>query len=154
MPVAYGSCPAGGWNQSCSCLHIPQPQPQPQPGQIWAVSVTCTTAHGNTRYLTHWARPGIQPESSWILVTFVTAKPHWELPNKVTLIRTYKSVKIEKSIPKTHLAFSQYTVFLNLLFLASFTIPGEGSRLPPDPLLVQVSPALIRGWDAVSPIDN
>ena len=38
---------------------------------IWASSVTYTTAHGNTRSLTHWERPGIKPRSSWILVRFV-----------------------------------------------------------------------------------
>ena len=26
------------------------------------------------------ARPGIKPESSWILVAFVTTEPRWELP--------------------------------------------------------------------------
>ena len=33
-------------------------------------SVTYSTAHGNARSLTHWARPGIKPASSWILVRF------------------------------------------------------------------------------------
>ena len=28
---------------------------------------------------THWARPGIEPASSWILVRFVSAAPPWEL---------------------------------------------------------------------------
>ena len=37
---------------------------------------------GNTRSLTHWTRPGIEPASSWILVGFLTAKPQWELLNK------------------------------------------------------------------------
>jgi len=36
--------------------------------------LTCTTAHSNARSLTHWARPGIEPESSWILVRSVN---HW-----------------------------------------------------------------------------
>ena len=31
--------------------------------------------------LHHWARPGIKPESSWILVGFVTTEPQWKLPN-------------------------------------------------------------------------
>ena len=31
-----------------------------------------TTAHSNTRSLTHWARPGIDPASLWILVGFVS----------------------------------------------------------------------------------
>ena len=30
-------------------------------GQIGAASSTYTTAHGNTRSLTHWERPGIEP---------------------------------------------------------------------------------------------
>ena len=38
-----------------------------------------TTAHSNARSLTHWARPGIKPASSWILVGFITTKPLWEL---------------------------------------------------------------------------
>ena len=38
-----------------------------------------TTAHGNAKSLTHWARPGIEPVSSWILVRFFSAEPWWEL---------------------------------------------------------------------------
>ena len=38
-----------------------------------------TTAHGNTRSLTHWARPGIKPATSWFLVGFISAAPQWEL---------------------------------------------------------------------------
>ena len=37
---------------------------------------TYTTALGNTRFLTHWARPGIKPKSSWILVRFFTTEPN------------------------------------------------------------------------------
>ena len=51
-PVAYGSSQAVG--------------------PIRAVAAGYTTAHGNTGYLTHWARPGIEPASSWILVGFIT----------------------------------------------------------------------------------
>ena len=39
--------------------------------QIWTASVNYTIAHGNTGSLTFWARPGIKPTSSWILVRFV-----------------------------------------------------------------------------------
>ena len=39
-----------------------------------AASVTYTTAHGYTRPLTQWARPEIEPETSWFLVGFVN---HW-----------------------------------------------------------------------------
>ena len=36
-------------------------------------------AHSNARTLTHRARPGIKPGSSWIQVGFVTAEPQEEL---------------------------------------------------------------------------
>ena len=36
------------------------------------MSATYTTAHGNA--LTHWARPGVEPTSSWMLVRFID---HW-----------------------------------------------------------------------------
>ena len=53
--------------------------PQPQQYQIQATSATYTTAHGNARSLTHWARPGTKAMFSWILVRFVSAEPRWEL---------------------------------------------------------------------------
>ena len=53
--------------------------PKPQQGQIWATSATCTTASSNARSLTHWARPGIKPTSSWILVGFISPVPWREL---------------------------------------------------------------------------
>ena len=45
--------------------------------------VTYTVAHGNIVSLTHWARPGMEPASSWIIVGFgfVTPELHWELPS-------------------------------------------------------------------------
>ena len=42
-------------------------------------SVIYTIAHSNARSLTHWERPGIEPESLWILVGLDTAKPRQEL---------------------------------------------------------------------------
>ena len=68
--------PGQGVNLSCSCW----PTPQPQKCGIPAMSVTYTTAHSNAGFLTHWARPGIKPTSSWILVGFITTEPQWELP--------------------------------------------------------------------------
>ena len=53
--------------------------PLPQQCRIWATSGTCTAAHSNARSLTHKARQGIEPTSSWILVAFVTAESQWEL---------------------------------------------------------------------------
>ena len=64
-----------GLNLSYSCMPIPQPQQC----QIWAMSVTHTTAHGYTRSLTHWAGPGIKAASSWILIEFIISESQWEL---------------------------------------------------------------------------
>ena len=59
-----------------------------------------TTAHGNTRSLTRWARPGIEPASSWILVGFIN---HWATkgtPGIVMIIQMLVSsfIKLPKSI--------------------------------------------------------
>ena len=44
------------------------------------MSAACTVVCSNAGSLTHWAGPGIKPESWWILVGFITAKPQRELP--------------------------------------------------------------------------
>ena len=41
--------------------------------------MTYTTAQGNAGSLTHWARPGIKPATSWFLVGFVYIVPWQEL---------------------------------------------------------------------------
>ena len=74
--AAYGSSQARGSNQNCSCWPVPQPQQQ----GIWAAFATYTTAQGNTGSLTHWARPGIEHASSWVLVGFVSAKSQQKVP--------------------------------------------------------------------------
>ena len=50
-------------------------------------SYLCDLHHssGNAGSLTHWARPGIKPVSSWILARFVSAEPQWELRSSVLL---------------------------------------------------------------------
>ena len=73
---SYRRFPGQGSNWSYSC----QPTPQPQQCQIQAISVTYTTAHGNTRSLTHLAKPGVKPASSWILVRFITTELEQKLP--------------------------------------------------------------------------
>ena len=51
---------------------------------IGAASATYTAAHGNAGSITHGARPGIEPSSSWI---GVTTEPLWELPDfRMTII--------------------------------------------------------------------
>ena len=47
--------------------------------EIQATSETYTTAHGNAVSLTHQARAGIKPTTSWFLVRFVSTAPRWEL---------------------------------------------------------------------------
>ena len=46
-----------------------------------AGSATYTTAQGNTRSLTHQARLGMEPATSWFLVAFVSTAPRRELLN-------------------------------------------------------------------------
>ena len=55
LPMAYGVSQARGPIGAVAT----GPMPQPQQCQIWASSVTYTTAHGNAGSLTHRARPGI-----------------------------------------------------------------------------------------------
>ena len=75
-PMAYGSSQARGRIQAAAGgLHHSHSDARSKP-----TSVTYTTAHGNTGSLTHWARPGIKPESSRILVRFISTAPQWELP--------------------------------------------------------------------------
>ena len=59
--------PGEGSNWSYSC----RPTPEPQQLGIRAAFATYTTAHSNAGFLTHWARPGIEPATSWCLVGFV-----------------------------------------------------------------------------------
>ena len=74
--TAYGSSQGRGWIRAAAAALC---HTQPQQRWIQAMSVTYTTAHGNTRSLIHWARPGIEPASSWILVKFVSTEPQQEL---------------------------------------------------------------------------
>ena len=50
--------------------------------------MTYTAAH-DTGPLTHWARPRTEPETSWILVKFVTTEPQWE-PHPSSLFFYYR----------------------------------------------------------------
>ena len=69
-PAAYGGSQAREPIRAVAARSTPKPQRR----QIRATSVTHTTAHGNTGSLTHGARPGMEPASSWILVGFVTTE--------------------------------------------------------------------------------
>ena len=71
-----GSSQARGRIRATSCW----PAPQPQQHQMGATSATYTVAQGNTRSLTHKARPGIECGSSWLLLRFVSSEPQQEFP--------------------------------------------------------------------------
>ena len=74
-PVAYGSSQARSRIGTAAAGLLPQAEQC----QILAMSTTYATAHGNVGSLTHWARPGIEPVTSWFLVGFISAAPPWEL---------------------------------------------------------------------------
>ena len=78
--------PQGQIRQSCNC------RPQPQQWGIQAKSENYTRAHGNTMSLTHWARPGIELVSSWIIVGLVSAETQQELPMAI-LFKQFKLFK-------------------------------------------------------------
>ena len=62
---------------------------QSQQRKMGAIPVTYTTAPGNSGSLTYWAKPGIKPASSGILVGFITPEPQWEFQ-----AHTFKSQEI------------------------------------------------------------
>ena len=61
--------------------------------KIQIASATYTTAHGNARFLTHWAMPGIQPANSWFLDGFIFAAPWRELPILCTFHLTCREIQ-------------------------------------------------------------
>ena len=75
-PVAYGDSQARDWIRAAAagCSHS---------NTRSKLLLVYTTAYGNARLLTHWARPGIEPVSSWILVGCITCLatmgPPWNL---------------------------------------------------------------------------
>ena len=92
-PMTYGSSLARGWIRATySCW----PMPQPKQHEIQAFSTTYTATHSNTRSLTHWARPGMKPASSWVLVGFVSTVSQWELIPK--FIWNHQRSRIAKAI--------------------------------------------------------
>ena len=54
-------------------------------GLITTTAASLCCSHSNARSLTHWAKPGIEPETSWFLVGFVSTAPWLELPWSSTL---------------------------------------------------------------------
>ena len=92
-PTAYGGSQARGLIGS-----------GPQQRRIWATSATYTTAHCNTRSLSHWAKPGIKPATSWFLVGFTncwatTGTPFFPLLETIFFYYSKKKKKKETILP-------------------------------------------------------
>ena len=75
-PTAYGSYQARGSNWGCSFPAYTTAT------ETMDLSRVCNLHHSSwqPKYLTDWAKPGIKPASSWILVRFITTKPWQDLP--------------------------------------------------------------------------
>ena len=57
-------------------------------GRIWAIAAGLHHSHSNAGSLTHWARPGIEPVSSWLLVRFILLS-HYGNSRNVVLLAQY-----------------------------------------------------------------
>ena len=77
-PMAYGGPQARGRIRAVTTSLHHNHSNDKSKLRLWFIY---TTAHSNARSLTHWAKPGIIPASSWILVRFLSAEPQWELLN-------------------------------------------------------------------------
>jgi len=85
---------------------------------------TCTTADGNAGSLTHWARPGIEPAFSWMIVRFISDEPGWEfLPHLIQIFS--KEIKHFRCSLRLHritynsislIPSPEVTILLNLAF--------------------------------------
>ena len=72
-PVVYGSSQARGWiGAAAAVLSHSHSNAKSEP-HLWPMLnlQQCQT-------LTHWARPGMEPASSWVLVRFIYIDPQWE----------------------------------------------------------------------------
>ena len=98
---------------------------------------TYTTACGNAGSLTHWARPGIDSESSCTIVGFVTAEPQWELPILIIFKCTIQWHYIHSHyVTITTLHFQNFPIFLD-----RHSMPTErNSSLLPLPSLQWINP--------------
>ena len=82
--------------------------PKPQQGWNWVRSAIYNTAHCNARSLTHWAGPGVELESSWILVGWVSAEPRRELPQLYNTKFRWKNIIKGDTYPLCNILFVPY----------------------------------------------
>ena len=70
-PAAYGSSQARSWIRAAAAGLCHSHSNAGSEPHLWPIQQLMAT----------WARPGIEPVSSWILVGFVSTRPQWELPD-------------------------------------------------------------------------
>ena len=113
-PAVYGgsqtSGPIGAVAASLCQSHNnsgsePRLQPTPQ------LTATYTSAHGNAGSLTHWARLGIEPATSWFLVGFVN---HCAMTGTPKLL--YFNIALNKSINSGPLLRDAVFIYFICLF--------------------------------------
>ena len=88
------------------------------------MSASYTTAHGSTRFLTHWVRPGMEPATSWILVRVVTAEPQQEPRHNVDFY-------IYLCICLPEFFFLCFVLFFGFFLLHLWHVEVPGQRLNP-----------------------
>ena len=101
------------------------------------MSATYTTALSNAGSLTHWARPGIEPASSWMLVRFFSGEPWWELQVKAFLIRG-QSFTVQMCIFLALLGIGTWNHILFLRPLSLIAVPSPEGQLTLFCLVVKV----------------
>ena len=103
-PGAYGGSQDKGQIGATAACHS---MPQPQQLEIQATSTTYTSAQGNPRSPTHWARPGIKPKFPWILVRSVSTEPQQELQPCIW-IRKFRKGQVQGGIFMSYHRISLY----------------------------------------------
>ena len=119
-PSAYGSSQARGpIGATAAGLHHSHSTARSK------LHVTYTTVHGISGLLTHLARPGIEPVSSWILVGFVN---HWAMTETPKSVFSICCVKFYSILYIPLLYSSHCTVTFVYIFVpwGRLTSPGLG----------------------------
>ena len=105
-PVAYGGSQARGW--------------------IRAIAAGLRQSHSSAGTLTHWARPGIEPSPSRILVGFVSSTPQRELQKGLFFPQCF-TCKFRK--PRRAL-WARKSSFFQTRHSCVVHKPGSGGHLP------------------------
>ena len=67
------------------------------------LSHICDLHHNSGKHSTHWARPGIEPKTSWFLVRFISAAPRQELLKPNIFKWLYSMLEVAHHHPRNFL---------------------------------------------------